>query len=72
MHRAPKSLPILLSTLIDVEDNFRGMKEIWNFKLIKLELNDSGLSQPLTKCWKWRTGRRLVSDLTNTECKDDT
>jgi hypothetical protein len=34
MHRVPKSLPILSSTLIGAEDNFRGIDGIWNIKLI--------------------------------------
>ena len=41
MHRVLKSLPILSSTLIGAEDNFRGIEGIWNFKLMKLKLNGS-------------------------------
>jgi hypothetical protein len=41
MNPVPKCLPILSSTLIGAEDNFRSIKGIWNFKLIKLKLSGS-------------------------------
>ena len=70
MHRVPEiSANFVVNLNRRAEDNFRGIEGIWKFKLIKLKLNGSGLSQPFTKRWKWR---RSVADSTNTKCKDET